>query len=139
MKLNPHNILIALDPPGEASRRRWRCDCCKIEGLMDEVQAIECAFVYPPCKHCGLSGECAQDCPGMMALLGSLAANPKVYIAGMPPRDLTKCIPCMGYGCHPTKDQSLWPPGAKPDEIGYVFVKCRDCGGTGKKADAAEA
>ena len=102
---------------------------------MDEVQNVECTYVYPPCKHCGLSGECAVDCPGMMALLG----DPKVRVVGMPPKDQTECVPCSGYGFHPTKDQSLWPPGAKPDEIGYVFVKCRDCGGTGRKSNAAEA
>lgn len=137
--MNPHNILRALDRAHEEGDppRRWRCDYCKIVGLYDEVQAIECTYVYPPCKHCGLSGECAQDCSGMMGLLGG--GDPKVRVVGMPPRDETKCLQCLGYTIHPTKDRSLWPAGAKPDEIGYVFVKCRACGGTGRKSNAADA
>lgn len=43
---------------------------------------------------------------------------------------------CEGMGFFPTKDRSLWPPGAKPDEIGYVFVKCGDCDGTGRRKSA---
>lgn len=40
---------------------------------------------------------------------------------------------CEGMGFYPTKDRREWPKGAKPDEIGYVFVTCRECGGTGRR------
>ena len=39
-------------------------------------------------------------------------------------------------------EKAVIAPGkslAKPDEIGYVFVKCEKCDATGKRADAAEA
>jgi hypothetical protein len=36
-------------------------------------------------------------------------------------------------GFHPTNDKSEWPPGAKPDCVGYVFVKCKDCNATGRR------
>lgn len=40
---------------------------------------------------------------------------------------------CEGMGFYPSNDKSEWPPGAKPDEVGYVFVQCRDCDGTGRR------
>jgi hypothetical protein len=46
------------------------------------------------------------------------------------PDPKTMCQRCEGMGCYPTKDRSKWPPGAKPDEIGYVFVVCEECEGT---------
>ncbi len=75
--MNPHNSRIALDPPREAPPRRWRCQYCDQEGLWDELEALECTYVYLPCAYCGQTPECARDCPGIMALLGS----PDVYVA----------------------------------------------------------
>lgn len=40
--------------------------------------------------------------------------------------------PCEGMGFYPTTDTAEWPPGAVPDECGYVFVTCRACDGTGR-------
>lgn len=40
---------------------------------------------------------------------------------------------CEGMGFYPTGDRSEWPPDAVPDDIGYVFVRCPDCGGTGRR------
>lgn len=145
MKLNPHPSLRAIDPPRDSPPRRWRCTHCKVTGLMDAVMGVACTKVYKPCKYCGQKGECAADCAGMMALLGGASTiegpgtNKRVYVAGAPLRDQTKCAPCRGYGIYPTNDKKKWPKGAKPDEIGYVFVKCEECGGSGKKANAAEA
>ena len=143
MKKMPHMYLRALSRPHEPGDppRRWRCEYCKTEGVMDEICKVSCPYDYPPCKHCGLRGECARDCSGMMGLLGGLAAgeNPKVHVIGMPNPDLTACKSCLGRGFYPTKNKRKWPKGAKPDEIGYVFVKCEKCGATGKRADAAEA
>lgn len=106
---------------------------------------VPCTKVYEPCPHCGKKGECARDCSGIMALLGGASTlegpgtNKRVYVAGAPMRDQTKCLPCRGYGFYPTKDKKKWSAKAKPDEIGYVFVSCERCAGTGKKANAAEA
>lgn len=38
---------------------------------------------------------------------------------------------CEGVGFYPTQNKEEWPEGAVPDEIGYVFVKCKTCAGTG--------
>lgn len=108
---NPHMMLVALDPPirarpkiyglcdavdlgyghhgspcsycghVEPPERRWRCRYCGIEGLMDNVRAVECSYVYPPCPYCGQSPECAIDCEGIAKAL----AGEDVYIAGLPP------------------------------------------------------
>jgi len=40
---------------------------------------------------------------------------------------------CEGMGFYPTKNPKEWPEGAKPDEIGFVFVKCAPCNGTGRR------
>ena len=40
---------------------------------------------------------------------------------------------CEGIGWYTTKEKWEWPPNAEPDEIGYVFVKCRVYNGTGKR------
>ncbi len=66
--MNPHNWLTALDPP-YTDDRRWRCNYCKLEGTFEEVQAVECTFVYPPCDSCGLTPTCAPDCKGAAAAL----------------------------------------------------------------------
>jgi hypothetical protein len=53
---------------------------------------------------------------------------------GVPPPDpATMCREgCEGLGFYPTRDKSRWPPGATPDEIGFVFIECPACHGTGK-------
>lgn len=40
---------------------------------------------------------------------------------------------CEGMGFYPTRNKKEWPKGAKPDEIGYVFVRCKPCNGTGRR------
>ena len=40
---------------------------------------------------------------------------------------------CEGMGFFPSNNKAEWPPGAKPDAIGYVFVTCHTCGGTGRR------
>lgn len=69
MKKNPHNHLTALDPPRESPPRRWRCRYCGAEGLMDDLLAIACTHVYPPCSYCGQTPECASDCRGIAEAL----------------------------------------------------------------------
>jgi hypothetical protein len=59
----------ALDPPG-APERMWQCDYCHAVGTFEELEALECSYVYPPCEHCGQTPTCAQDCPGVLGLLG---------------------------------------------------------------------
>jgi len=82
-KLNPHNSLVALDPPRKHPPRRWRCSYCGIEGTLEEVNAVECSYEYPPCEYCGQTPECAIDCPGIsMALSGELTPEVDVHIAG---------------------------------------------------------
>jgi Fe-S-cluster-containing dehydrogenase component len=76
-KLNPHNWLSALDPPGSANRR-WRCQYCGMEDFFDNLRAVACTYVYPPCEHCGETPECAQDCPGIAAALSGSG----VYLVG---------------------------------------------------------
>lgn len=78
---NPHNLLVAIDPPRADPPRRWRCHWCHMEGLFDDLQAVACTFVYPPCDYCGQAPTCARDCPGVAAAL----AGDDVYIAGLGP------------------------------------------------------
>lgn len=83
-KWNPHNSLVALDPPRSHPPRRWRCSYCGIEGLYDEVEAVECTYEYPPCEYCGQTPTCAPDCEGIaLALTGELTPEIKAYVAGM--------------------------------------------------------
>jgi len=72
---NPHNLLVALDPPRDAPPRRWRCRYCGVEGLWEEVDAAACTYVYPPCDHCGQTPTCAKDCAGIAMALASLDPN----------------------------------------------------------------
>jgi hypothetical protein len=74
---NPHMRMTAIDPPGEG--RRWKCVPCGAIGPYDELRAIECTAVYPPCPYCKQTPECARDCAGMLAILGS----PDVHVVGM--------------------------------------------------------
>lgn len=48
-----------------------------------------------------------------------------------PGRDHVCLGKCEGMGFYPTQNKSEWPPDAVPDEIGFVFVKCKPCNGTG--------
>lgn len=93
MKLNPHNMLVAIDPPRgvralskgmrataarAAGTRRWRCNCCGDVGTLDELRARACAYDYPPCKWCGMTPECALDCKGILEAL----STPGVAVIG---------------------------------------------------------
>jgi hypothetical protein len=48
------------------------------------------------------------------------------------PSGLTDCYACEAMGWYPTNDSAEWPAGAEPDEIGFVFVRCQACHGTGR-------
>ena len=83
MPKNPHNSLIAIDPPRKHPPRRWRCDYCGVVGTLDEVNKVECSYEYPPCEYCGQTPECAPDCKGVaLALSGALTPEVNVHIAG---------------------------------------------------------
>jgi len=78
---NPHNWMSALDPPREDYKsRRWQCQYCKAIGTLEELRAAECSHVYPPCKTCGQTPECAPDCKGVLAAL----SQPGVRVIGGP-------------------------------------------------------
>ena len=70
-RLNPHNHIIAIDPPG--MNRRWECRLCNEIGSCDDLvgpaQKNACTHVYPPCPWCGQTPECAADCAGIAAAL----------------------------------------------------------------------
>jgi hypothetical protein len=72
--LNPHNHIVAIDPPG-TTNRRWECQYCQEMGSCDDLtgqtQKNACTYVYPACPHCGQTPECAADCAGIAAALGS--------------------------------------------------------------------
>ena len=72
-KLNPHMSLRPVDPPGE--NRRWRCTYCGDVGLLDELRSRACTYVYPPCRYCGQTPECALDCPGIVAAFSAKGAK----------------------------------------------------------------
>jgi hypothetical protein len=76
-RLNPHNSLLAIDPPG-TQNRRWRCQYCGVEGFYENLRTVACTYVYPPCDHCGETPECAPDCKGIAAAL----SDGGVYLAG---------------------------------------------------------
>lgn len=76
--MNPHNLMTrTAAPPIDA----WRCDFCKKSGTFKGLRKTECTYVYPPCKYCGETPECARDCAGMLAALGS----PGVEVIGATP------------------------------------------------------
>ncbi len=56
-----------------------------------------------------------------------------------PPRPSESCRACEGMGFYPTPIKDEWPPGAKPDSVGCVFVKCKDCNGTRRRDKAGKA
>lgn len=45
---------------------------------------------------------------------------------------------CEGMGFYPTTNKAEWPPDAKPDSGGYVFVVCHACDGTGRRDGKGE-
>lgn len=59
---NPHNYL---ERQGIPPVDKWKCTYCGVEGTFDEVEAIECSHVYPPCKYCGQTPICAPNCGGI--------------------------------------------------------------------------
>ena len=86
---NPHMSLTAIDPPCPhdrsakcncATTRRWRCHYCGAADRLDPLRATECTHVYPPCKTCGQTPECAPDCKGVLAAL----SQPGVTVIGGP-------------------------------------------------------
>lgn len=70
--------LNAVSPPG-AANRSWRCRYCGAAGTWEELAEKPCTHVYPPCKTCGQTPECAADCPAVLEALG----RPDVHVAGM--------------------------------------------------------
>lgn len=60
------------------------------------------------------------------SVIGRASPNPATVCKGH----------CDGLGFYPTKDRTKWPAGAVPDVIGYVFVTCETCGGTGLRVGA---
>lgn len=75
--MNPHGHMVPLDPKGTANRR-WRCKFCDARGTLPALQALACTFVYPACKHCGQTPECAADCPAIIEAL----SDPRVRVIG---------------------------------------------------------
>jgi hypothetical protein len=90
---NPHMSTTALGPspvpgarypftPEESAKiaaRKWMCTYCKLTGTLEEIRAVACSYVYPPCEYCGQTPECAINCAGIVAALGA----PGVYVVGM--------------------------------------------------------
>ena len=83
--LNPHNWLTRITPvlpwplqPHPSDVIRWRCQYCDAEGTWEELHTVACAYVYPPCRSCGQTPECAPDCRGIAEAL----ADPRVHLVG---------------------------------------------------------
>jgi len=77
--VNPHNRVVAIDPPRSHPPRRWRCAFCGDVGTLAELDARPCAHVYPECAYCGLTPTCAPDCSGIAAAMGLAVGRwPKV-------------------------------------------------------------
>ena len=85
--LAAHMSCVALDPPG-APNRRWRCSYCKAQGFYDEMmgpkRTIACTHVYPPCKTCGQTPECAPDCAAILGVLNNPPARVRIIGADGP-------------------------------------------------------
>jgi hypothetical protein len=69
--MNPHNCLVAVDPPGTRNRL-WKCAHCGATGLFDQLWVSSCSHVYPPCSWCGQTPTCAPDCVGVAAALAAV-------------------------------------------------------------------
>ena len=76
--MNPHNMLVRV---GETPVDRWRCHYCEATGTYEELRAVACTHVYPPCSYCGQTPECASDCPGIAMAL----ATPGVLVVDLRP------------------------------------------------------
>lgn len=74
--MNPHNWLSRL---GKPPLDFWQCQYCNEKGTFEQLQKIECSFIYSPCEYCGETPECAIDCSGILEILNSQG----IYIAGM--------------------------------------------------------
>ncbi len=72
-KLNPHQYLKRV---GQPPTDRWCCQYCGAEGAYAALLKIACSHVYEPCKHCGQTPYCAEDCAGIMAAL----SDPSVHV-----------------------------------------------------------
>lgn len=72
---NPHITLIR---QGKPPLDWWICKYCHQQGTYDEIENIECSYIYPPCEHCGQTPICAFNCEGILNAL----ANSNIYIAG---------------------------------------------------------
>jgi len=60
---------------GKPPTDMWRCTHCGYQGTWDETVANLCEADLPPCRYCKQTPECAIDCPGILALLGSPDVN----------------------------------------------------------------
>ena len=58
VEINPHNGLTRTNVTGQLGI--WQCEKCPAKGTMEEVNAIACTYVYPPCPHCNLTPICAK-------------------------------------------------------------------------------
>lgn len=86
--MNPHNSLSAKRVDADdrssdwvrdsAGEKLWTCTYCGEHGPWDDVKAVECSHIYPPCDWCGLTPTCARDCAGIAQAL----SGAKVYVAG---------------------------------------------------------
>lgn len=88
---NPHNWLSAISPP-HTPNRRWRCRYCQAEGTFDELNAVACSYVYPPCEYCGETPLCSRDCVGIAMAL----SDPDVKVVGEIPAPLRRVIQHKG-------------------------------------------
>lgn len=57
----------------------WECAYCHLVNTWDRINGIPCLYTYPPCRHCGLTPICANDCCGIIDLL----IRPDIYLAGL--------------------------------------------------------
>ena len=75
--VNPHQRMECVNHK-EGTHKLWRCVGCLQTGTLDNLGAIPCPIVQPPCEHCGLTPVCAWDCKGIWGLLNS----PDIYLVG---------------------------------------------------------
>lgn len=81
-KRNPHMSIRPLDPPRDYPPREWQCSYCGARGTPAQaLMDTECTHVYPPCKTCGQTPECASNCG---AVLDALSAPGVRVIGGKP-------------------------------------------------------
>lgn len=83
-KKSPHMWFTALDPPRpDYQSRRWQCQYCGAADTLEKLRAIACTYVYPPCKTCGQTPECAPNCK---TVLGALTQPGVAVVGGSGPR-----------------------------------------------------